>query len=427
MPFAAAGAAHVATRETSGRDRVRLALDAAGVALITLYVCVFALRNVSLQADLRTYLAAAEAASAGRDPYRLDVLASVAGRTLPPFLYPPVALALFLPLSRLDLPTAAALWIGIKILLVAGLVALWRRWFVPGASLLPLCLVAVFGWNQSGLWDLRNGNIAWIECALLWTAFTCFATGRRTAFAALVVACACIKITPAVFLLLLLVPVERARPEPGRFLAAVAAVVTLVAGPMLVEPVSHWQRFFVGIPDTTSLGDGNPGALGLVAALARIAGLSALDAARWAPWAWSAHALLVLAVSAPFLRRAWRARDARTWVVAAAFLFVLLHPRPMAYGFVLLAPAPFFFPSRLFGGRVGQLLLALGLSAQGLLRAAGHQSSALFYVYSPALLALLLWLLILESGSGDTRRPDEAAGVARSLRPDLSGREAPSW
>ena len=77
----------------------------------------------------------------------------------------------------------------------------------------------------------------------------------------------------------------------------------------------------------------------------------------------------------------------------------------MAYGFVLMAPAPFFFAPRPFDGSTGRLLLALTLSAQGLARAANLQTDSLIYIYSPFLLTTCVWLLILNAEAQQQTSP----------------------
>src|SRR5438034_6659967 len=93
----------------TGPGRIRTAFDVVGVALIALYLAVFVARNVSIQGDFRTYVVAAKASRMGLDPYQQGVLTSLAGRPVVPFVYPPIALAPFVPLSQLDPSTAAAL------------------------------------------------------------------------------------------------------------------------------------------------------------------------------------------------------------------------------------------------------------------------------------------------------------------------------
>jgi hypothetical protein len=384
----------------SSRPALHAWSGAVGAALIGLYLAGFVARNTALQWDLKIYLLAAHAARAGLDPYRLADLSAVAGRAAAfPFLYPPVSLLLFAALGTLPVATAAALWIGLKAVLLAGLVYAWKRWFVPGAALLPLALLAVFGWNAAALWDLRTGNVALVEAALLWTGFGCFVAGRRGAFALFVVAAACFKLMPATFLLLLLVPTGEHRPSPRRFFVALAALAALAWGPLFIGPASHWRGFLGHVPEAATLGDANPSSYALAATLAGAARLAPLATSRLAVALWAAYALALLALSLPFLRDTWRSRDARRWVMAALFLDLLLEPRPMAYGFLRLAPAPLFFSPAPFDRPAGRLLLALALSLQGLLRAASLQVETPLVMLSPFLLTLAIWLLVVRGGN----------------------------
>lgn len=394
--------------------RTGATLEWVGVAMIAVYLAMFVVRNAPFQGDFRTYQTAARAAVAGLDPYQPETLQQLSAQELMPFVYPPITLPPFVVLQSLPFRVAAALWIGFKVALLLGLVFAWRRWFVPGAGLLPLVLVTVFGWNQSALWDLRVGNVALVECALLWAAFACFVADRRTLFAAFVVAAACFKIMPAAFLLLLLVPAEASAPSLRRFAVAIASVALLVAGPLAIGPASRWEWFFAHVPAANTLGEANPSALGFLIVLAHHVGLASADATRIGTAAWVAYALGLFALSVPFLRRAWQARDARRWVMAAVFLYVLLAPRPMAYGFTLLAPAPLFFLPAPFDRPAGRWLLALTFAAQGLTRAARHDSSAIAFVYAPFLLTACVWLLVLFTDAGAARRAHapHAAGAA---------------
>jgi hypothetical protein len=224
-----------------------------------------------------------------------------------------------------------------------------------------------------------------------------------------------------VFLLLLLVPTEAAAPSPRRLLAAVAALVVVVVGPMLVGPAAHWQPFFLTIPDARTLGEANPGSFALASVLARIAGLAEPTASRWALAGWMAFAVALLASSAPFLVRTWSIGDARRWVMAAVFLYVVLGPRPMAYGFILLVPVVLYFAPR---SPAGQALLALLISAQGLARAAYRAPTGVLYPYTPVLLATLVWLAIVVVDSraratvDSIRWPSLKRGLASA---DISG------
>jgi len=180
---------------------------------------------------------------------------------------------------------------------------------------------------------------------------------------------------------------------------ALAALGTFVFGPLAIGPAARWEGFLRNLPAALTLGDANPSGLGLALVLAQHLAGPGRGTSVLAHAAWAAYAVALLGISIPFLRRAWRTRDPRLWVTGAAFLYLLLAPRPMAYGFVLLGPAPLFLAPRPFDKRRGRLLLSLALSAQGLTRATGHHSDTLEFLYAPFLLTLCLWLLIARSAA----------------------------
>jgi hypothetical protein len=373
---------------------VPLALEVAVVTLVGLFLAAYVSRVAVFQGDLRTYLTAARAALAGLDPYAPGTLDQVAGRHLMPFVYPPIALLPFLPLTMLPAPVAMSGFVWLKILVLMGLVFLaWRRALLE-TSPIALILVALWGANRSAQWDLSSGNIATLEAALLFLGFAFWARGRRALFAGCVVAASVFKLTPAVFLLLLLVPLRNSRPRPGLLVAACGVLAALVVLPMLIGPGSHWIPFYSHAPDATLFTVSNPSSLGLFSVALLRMGLEATTAlwGGWILWVFYATGLLVL--GRRFLRSAWIDQDAWRWIMTAVLLYVLLHPRVMAYGFVLATPAMCYFMPRPFSGRVGSLLWGLVLCAQGLVQQlTSNPSDSLLVLYAPLLFGCCTWLL----------------------------------
>lgn len=403
--------ANSASRAGERTDFIRLILDLVGVVLILMFLAGFVSRNVTHQGDLKTYQLAAHAALNGLDPYQPETLSSLAGRRVFPFVYPPIALLPFIAVADLPAKLIANVWMWGKIGLLGLLLLLWSRSFVPGSGLLPLALVATFGWNSSAQWDLASGNVAIIECALLWSAFALFVAGRRTWFALLAVAAGCFKLMPAAFLLLLLVPHGKTKPSPGHLAFAVCLLAVLVMGPVLALPT--WQPFWYHVPNANSFGDSNPSAIGFLVVMLAAAGLGGPVLETVAMLLWGIYLIAVVAISLPMLRRLWSHGTAVEWVMSSVFLYVLLTPRPMAYGFALLAPAPLFFAPRPFSGRVGVLLLGLLFSAQGLYRLTGIHSGSPLVTYAPFLLTLCVWLLVLNHRLPDSRHPLPTLGELR--------------
>jgi len=394
--------------------------DALVLILLGLFLHSFAYRNLTHQGDLKTYQLAASAVQSGLDPYLPENLAQLAGRRVFPFVYPPVALLPFLAVAGLPAKTVALAWIWGKIVLLGLLAWAWARWLSGGSSLLAVALVAVFGWNGSSQWDLSAGNVAIVECALVWAAFGCFIAGRRGLFAALIVVAACFKLLPATFLLLLLLSTEGSKASPRLLGTAFLALLMLTLLPTLVGPASGYQKFWLAVPDATAYADANPSALGLLSHLIGSAGVSESVAAPASLALWACYALGLVLASFGVLRDSFARQDARHWVMCAVFLYVLLLPRPMAYGFVLLTPAPLYFAPRPFDRTAGRLLLALVLAAQGLWKFTLNRSDSFLVTYAPFLLTLCVWLLVVNEHSVSRARTsadgaeDDAVAQARA-------------
>jgi hypothetical protein len=364
-------------------------LELLGTAAVAALVLKSALRALHLQWDFRVYLAAARAALLGLDPYRVESLARVSARPVTlPFLYPPIALVPFTLLARLPEPVALAAWMGVKLVLLAGLVVLWKRVFVPGASWLLVAAVAVLGSNGAALWDLRAGNVALVEAFLVWSALAFWVRGRRGAFAALVVLAALFKLAPAAFLLLLLVPAGGQRPRPDLFVPSLVLLAALTFGPLAFL---GWRGFLGRLGGDFPVGEANPSALALLVSYLRAPGETGVP--RLALLLWSAFALGLLSLSWGGLRRLWRAQDPCAWAIAAVALDLLLSPRPMAYGFVLGGGALVALIRYIAPGALARAGLAAIAVAQGILGALQQPWTGTLLVHAPFLLLLALWLL----------------------------------
>ncbi len=329
--------------------------------------------------DYETFHFAAVAFRRGLDPYGTDVLSGVAGRqVLFPFLYPPGALALFIPLTWVPLATAEWIWLGIKIVMAGGLVAIWRSSFARGARFPTLLVVAVFGFNAAMLWDLETGNVSIVEQLLLWSAFACLVAGRRWAFAVLVALASIFKLLPILFLALLFLPAPRRTRRAGPLFAGLAVFAAIVALPSALG--LGWARgFHPHVPPDRPFGEINPSALGI---FDTILGPGWWAGGTWASgrgsrhplpgvpdlsiWLWLAYAIALLIVSRKALRRTWREGDPLKSIVIACLGLALLSPRMMVYSFILLAaPALILMRGMFHSTRARAIGVAL-IVAQGL-------------------------------------------------------------
>ena len=316
--------------------------------------------------DFETYRLAARAAADGLNPYSADDLERVARRPVGMhFFYPPITLPLFLPFIGLSLPSAALLWLMIKTVVLVGLFQIWRKYFVPTVPLLLLCPAIAFAFNGSVIWDLRTGNVTIIQDLLIWLGLAAYVHGRRVLAAVGIVAGSIFKVLPAAFLLLLLFKVQDKRPSWKVVLVSLICLLILVFGASLFG--FRWVPHFKSLSFAGPWGMANPSVLCVVNSLAlRWNGAALPESSNLVLWLW--YVLTLLLISAFALRRAWKAKDAMLWVLTLTPLFVLLNPRPVAYGYFMATPSALVLlsePIRIWRSEIA----ALVISAQGILGA----------------------------------------------------------
>ena len=372
--------------------------------------------------DFETYWYASKAASQGLNPYDTDTLVRLARRPVGmPFLYAPITMPLLMPLTLMSIERAAQVWFATKLLLLILLVLLWRRYFLPHSSVVLIAAVAAFGFNGASVWDLRTGNVAIIEQLVLWAGFAAFTLERRLLFALCVVTAALFKLFPIAFLTLLMVPSRKQGPDWKLAAGALALFACLTLVPTLAGPA--WARSFLhNVPAERPWGLVNPSAMAFIDTL-----LDDHTTPLTAP-PFKALSLLLaydgvlVGISIPTLRRLWRRRNPREWVLAGAVLYALLVPRMMVYSYLLvLVPVLALITPPRLGGRT---LVAGLVVSQALLRPIlGLRYTDIWSSNLSFLILLGFWLVYLARGGrhskADLEPKDQPTGrdrVARRLK-----------
>jgi hypothetical protein len=288
-----------------------------------------------MQWDFQTYYYAGRAFAQGLDPYDLQALTQVAGREIGyPFAYPPVTLPVFEVLGTLDLRTASVVYLALKVVALAGLIAIWRRWFIRSRPDLFFYLFLLFGFGGAIYADLSSGNISLFEQVALWVAFAAFARGRTFAFTLLVVGVSLFKLTPILLLGLLLIRGGRhtGRAMAGGLLAFAAALgVSYVIWPHL------FTSFLQGGWSFDERGGINPSSLALLRDIYDyLLGRGVLP--EWEGLPWLGYLAWVVGVMLITRRAAARhpSRDPRTWIYVGCLAYVLVAPRFKNYAYILL-------------------------------------------------------------------------------------------
>ncbi|HYR51060.1 MAG TPA: glycosyltransferase family 87 protein [Candidatus Dormibacteraeota bacterium] len=339
--------------------------------------------------DTETYWYAAVAQSQGLNPYDKQDLSLLAHRDVGMgFLYPPITLPLFKTLTLWPVLEAAEIWAIAKVALLFVLVQLWRSRFTVRTNPFLLEMAAVFGYNAAALWDIKTGNIAILEQLLLWAGLAAFLGGHRRRFAAWVVAASLFKLTPIVFLALLLIPTQTGRRDWKLALGALGVWAALVFLPALVGPA--WCRAYLhSLPAERPWGTASPSALGLIDMLLA-EHTKPLAAPSWRALAiWLSYAVLLLAFSAQHIKRLWKGQNPLECVSVAAILYALLAPRMMAYSYLLVVVPSLVLFSPILSRLGGTIAMTGILTSQAVL------APVLRLDYADPWLANLPFLLLL--------------------------------
>jgi hypothetical protein len=381
--------------------RQRGRLSALASILITTAIVVIAGVYVLLGArdpwDFRTYHAAGTAARMGLNPYSSADLSAVSGHTIElPFLYPPVALSIFVLLSTLPFAIAFGVWTAFKVIMVGFLIWLWRRELLSTTSTRVVIATTLLGFNLCALWDLRTGNVGLIEAAILWLAFAAYLRERFVLAAVFIVIGSVFKVLP---ILLLAVIAMAPIPKKARLTwITIGLVILLVSVSIPIGLASAWRMSLaVSSEVVRPTGEINPSALGLADVLANAFELPRGTAPGIALAIYLFYCAVVLLASVGPWLRTQRSSSRTEQVMLVVLLWLLLSPRVMIYSYVMaIAPVLYVLETRVRSRAVR--LAGLGVvMAQGIVR--------LLPGPPPAILAPTSFLILFGSWMMLRRRP----------------------
>lgn len=305
--------------------------------IIIVYVVICAakvLSSPSAQQDFSAYYYAAKASAQGLNPYDLDCLSSVAGKSiLMPYCYPPLFLGFFRWLTPLSYDAAKICFFLIKIFVFFGLAEIWRRFFLRSGVGGWFYFLLFFGFNSAVFLDLFQGNITVFEQFFLWLGFGFFLRKRYGFFCALILIASAAKLVLGVFLALLLVT-----DYPKRrlyFLSSVGILSLWLFTNYAANPASFNAFIATVRRNAFETGDKNPS---LLAAWRDLIAYFLRDgyraAAHWMVWfLYPASTVVVMLCS---VRRMRSIVNAEALITLAALTYMLIMPRFKDYSFILL-------------------------------------------------------------------------------------------
>ncbi|MBI3566251.1 MAG: DUF2029 domain-containing protein [Elusimicrobia bacterium] len=379
---------------------VRAAL-AAVVVLLALAAAAF-VRVDRSQWDLRVYLECSRTLAAGADPYATDPVVDASRFQC---LYPPLVTDLYRPFGAADALGGRAgerLWAALKVLALALLLWMWRRWMLrPGADLTRL-LAVVLLYGDPFWSDFVSGNAGSFEHVVLWAGVAAFVAGKDLWFAAAIAVAAQPKLMPV-----LLLPLALFAPRPAW--GAAAAGAALAAGLFGLNELAHpglTKVFFAHLADPLQAwhyerGPNNCSAYALVHHAVETATGVRWIATLWATRVHLAFAALVAVLSARALLAVRRgpgsdAEKRRAAALLACAGYALVVPRLKDYSFlVLIPPTIAVLESDVPAAMKLSIVVCAALnSAKGLAEKAGLGPWALFAGYFKLYAAVLVWVCL---------------------------------
>jgi hypothetical protein len=405
----------------SGRGRWSLS-ETIGVILLVIYL-ITAARDVvpnsgAFQWDFRVYYAAAKAMAQGLDPYLLTNVQVVADATLP-YVYPPPTLWVFRPFAALGFELAYVVYFLLKVMALALLIWLWRNTFLSGSTNLLFFVLLLFAFNRALNLDITAGNITVFEQLVLWAGFAAFLRERRGWFCAAVLFVAMFKITPILFLVLLLLPRPGAQVPDRKNLAwlagAAGAFIGINAASLLANPTA-WAGYAANAREmSTETGIIAPSTFALAHSLTEFAARHGVPINHIELASWVLYAALATGLAWVGWRSISKLSRANRMVAAlclACVVFAVVVPRFKDYTYLMLIVPAFVLielnPS--VKRNLPLVLLLVLTSGAGSNGSIFQETVNLAWEYWPLLLAYgMLGLYVTEANR--MRSPDLSAGT----------------
>jgi hypothetical protein len=211
------------------------------------------------QYDLSAYYYGPLVMSLGGDPYDRTVLERIAGTGVQWFVYPPITVHLFRPLSLLPWSVTYYGWLALKLIALGALLALWRRRFIGEQQFPAFAALCVFGFGSSLLRDLNAGNISILEQLAVWVGIAALLDRKPLVFGVVVALVGQFKLLPLGLLVLLILP----RPYWKQAAASVGVAGVLLGLNLLVYP-DLTGRFLRSAAGFDQRGENNPATLAAV-------------------------------------------------------------------------------------------------------------------------------------------------------------------
>jgi hypothetical protein len=203
--------------------------------LIGLFLYIFPQRIYYLW-DFQGYYAAAKCYMHHLNPYNIKELYLLHTNIVPlPYMYPPLATYYYIPFAFLNIESAAAIFLFIKLAALIGLYYIWSRIYFDKQYFIAFLYFSLLAFSASMCIDLFSGNISIFEQLIIWTAIYFFLQEKLWKFSLLIIVVSTIKLLPVVFLVFILF--SQSKNKMKIFLSSVVIFVSYLALNYIMEPI----------------------------------------------------------------------------------------------------------------------------------------------------------------------------------------------
>jgi hypothetical protein len=377
------------------------------------------INRAQFQWDFKLQYNAAKLFAEGKDPYDGNAIKAVTGDTLR-YSYPPSTLWFYRLFTWADYGTAYNIFLFIKIAVLIGLILLWRTKFLGKLTDTGFYFFCLLAFNSAMFVDLRAGNINMLEELLLWLGFYFFLEHRLVLFCCFILLSASFKMTPLVFLGLLLLIDNKKKytyffGSCAIFLSYLAIQYALAPGmfhAFLGEAKDMLNEHGIVSPSTTGL------LKDLFEMLSKTNGISVPESLQNCTFYVVAAAISIVSVRAYFVLKSIKIEDKEKMVLFfVCLVYALIHPRMKDYAFMLLLVPSYFIIKRCENLKAYPFIFILAiLSTVNITLPATALIYGLLWNYYPILIAYLMWGLYLHKIFASAKRQWEAEAVPFSVK-----------
>jgi len=350
------------------------------------------------QWDFRTHRKAGELFASNLDPYDSRILFPQAQTTFL-YNYPPVTLYFYKFFAQFDYKSAFHIFLITKCILLIGLIYFWKRVFFKTNTCALFCLFCLLAFNSAVYRDLVAGNINLVEQVLLWSAFFFYIKHRPILFCAFCLLAAGFKMTPAFFLVLLLLADDKKKYQ--YFVCSGFAFFTYLFVQYIIVPDMFTSAIRNAFAVVSERGTIVPSTFTLISDvfnwLSKNAGLATPQAIQFAILAAFVTAVIVLTYKAHTRLKSAKVENSRMLeVFLVCLVYALIHPRLKDYAYILLiVPAYFIIMNNRYTKTTPFVFFLAVLVYPPFIIPGTEIVFMFFWKYYPLVVAYVLWGMYL--------------------------------